>query len=610
MIALLPHHLKMLQVESAITPQVIEARGYRSVTADECYKYGITGQQARDGLLLPVYTPDGGNGLYVLRPDNPRIDKKKQEPIKYEWPKKTPPRVDCPPVCLPMLKNPAIPLWITEGQKKGDLLASLGLCVIDFPNGVWGFKSKEGILADLDHIAWDGREVNIIFDSDVSTKPGVAQAMRRLTAALSNRGAKVTCVPLPEKNGKTGVDDFIAQGGTLEQLLSFAQIGKALPIRTEAANDKKSTEYLEVLKKLGHTFQMRDTDERLMVSGRPMSDGLRAKIRTQMRDLGYNRYLSAVEDTYLAWAHGSRFHPVKDYLSSLKWDGYPYIAHLAAYFSDTDNIFGRWLKVWLVGAVAKAFEGAQNPMLVLDSRQGLGKSYFAAWLGGPLPDYYIEAPINPDDKDNAIRLMSKFVWEVAELGSTFRRSDREALKFFLTQQTVTVRVPYAKHPIDKPAMASFIGTINNEAGFLTDPTGNRRFLVCELTGIDWAYTKMDVNNIWAEAYHEYKNGYDRHLTPDEVKLQQAINSRYRIDSHVMGLFFRYFDFTTNPDHPNFESWKSGAEILQILGSHGLRGNDKTNAMELAAGLKELGIEKAKKANVSSYRGVTQRIIAG
>lgn len=610
MITLLPHHLKMLQVESAIPSQIIQARGYRSVTADECYKYGITGKQARDGLLLPVYTPDGGNGLYVLRPDVPRIDKQKQKPIKYEWPKKTPPRVDCPPVCLPMLKDPSIPLWITEGQKKGDALASLGLCVIDLPNGVWGFKSKEGILADLDHIAWKDREVYIVFDNDVSTKPGVAQAMRRLTAALSNRGAKVAPVPLPEKNGKTGVDDFIAQGGTLEELLSLAQIGKALPIRTEAANEKKSVEYLEVLKKLGHTFQMRDTDERLMVSGRPMSDGLRAKIRTQMRDLGYNRYLSAVEDAYTAWAHENRFHPVKDYLSSLEWDGYPYIAHLAAYFSDTDNVFGRWLKVWLVRAVSKVFEATQNYMLVLDGKQDLGKSSFAAWLGSPLPDYFIEAPINPDDKDNAIRLMSKFVWEAAELGSTFRRSDREALKFFLTQQTVTVRVSYAKYDIVKPAMASFIGTINNEAGFLTDPTGNRRFLVSELTRIDWAYTQMDVNQVWAEAYHEYRNDYARQLTPAEGKLQQDINNRYRVDSYVMGLFFRHFDFTTNPDHPNFELWKSGAEILQTLGGFGLRGNDKTNAMELAAGLKELGIEKAKKGNVSSYRGVTQKLTAG
>jgi hypothetical protein len=66
-------HRKMLEVESAISPAVIAARGYQTVTAAGARQYGFTGQQARDGLLLPVHTTDGQVAGYVLRPDTPRV---------------------------------------------------------------------------------------------------------------------------------------------------------------------------------------------------------------------------------------------------------------------------------------------------------------------------------------------------------------------------------------------------------------------------------------------------------------------------------------------------------------------------------------------------------
>jgi hypothetical protein len=67
------HHRHMLEVESAIDPSIIAARGYRSVTADEARRYGFVDGQARAGLIIPVHTTDGKIAGYVLRPDNPRI---------------------------------------------------------------------------------------------------------------------------------------------------------------------------------------------------------------------------------------------------------------------------------------------------------------------------------------------------------------------------------------------------------------------------------------------------------------------------------------------------------------------------------------------------------
>lgn len=113
-----------------------------------------------------------------------------------------------------MLGDPRTPMWITEGQKKSDALASHGLCAIALL-GVWGFKGKNPfggttILADFDAIALDGRDVRLVFDSDVMTKPQVRQALDRLTEHLQRKGAHVTAVYLPHADGtKVGVDDYL-----------------------------------------------------------------------------------------------------------------------------------------------------------------------------------------------------------------------------------------------------------------------------------------------------------------------------------------------------------------------------------------------------------------
>lgn len=634
---LLDHHEKMLSVGSAISSEIIKARGCKSVTATEARQYGFAGQQARDGLLLPVRPPDGSNGLYMLRPDNPRTydNKRKQKlpdgtypqkVIKYEWPKGVGPRVDVPPVCLPMLKDVTKPVIITEGIKKGDSLAthmaSRGYCILDFPNGVWGFKSPDGILADLDYIKWENRDVFIVYDSDV-VKKEIGKSMARLSKVLSNRKATVSPIPLaPGPNGeKQGVDDFFAQGGTVEELLHFAELGKLLGFRNGSKDDPlpKSAEYLEVLHSLDYTFTMDDITDGILVNGQPITDPLEAEIKTRMRDLGYKQ-VNVIADAYLAWAHHHRVHSVKDYLNGLKWDGQGHIAQLSDYFIDDHaaeyeaiypdstyfggEVFTLWLTRWLIGAVAKVLGRQQNAMLVLDGLQGCGKSYFVNWLGGVLPGHFIEAPINPDDKDVWLRLMSKFVWEVSELGATTRRADRDALKNFISTRIVTVRKPYGRYDTVKPALASLVGTVNNEAGFLSDPTGNRRFLVCRLSEINWQYTAMiDPHQVWAEAVHLYRQGERWQPNAQETKLQQLINDEYMIETPLNGLLLKHYDI-----NPKSEIWIPAIAIITHLESVGLKGYQVANLKDLAITMDNLKVEKKRvgKARTVCYRGVTKR----
>lgn len=78
-----------------------------------------------------------------------------------------------------------------------------------------------------------------------------------------------------------------------------------------------------------------------------------------------------------------------DYLKSLTWDQQPHISRLAAHFSDTNGVIGLYLRKWAIGAVARAYTGAQNAGLVLDGAQGLGKSRFVRWLC-PLPKLFVD----------------------------------------------------------------------------------------------------------------------------------------------------------------------------------------------------------------------------
>src|SRR5439155_1756313 len=126
-----------------ISDAVIRARGYRTIThAAELEPMGFSpAQRLVPGLLLPIWTVDGSNGLYVYRPDTPRQKRDRNgvpKVHKYELPPGSDVQLDCPPTCRPQLANPAVPLWITEGQKKADALVSCGLCAVALL-GVWNF---------------------------------------------------------------------------------------------------------------------------------------------------------------------------------------------------------------------------------------------------------------------------------------------------------------------------------------------------------------------------------------------------------------------------------------------------------------------------------------
>lgn len=371
-----------------------------------------------------------------------------------------------------------------------------------------------------------------------------------------------------------------------------------------APPNPKSKHYIDALRALGWGFRLNEMDDTVEVSGAPISDPIRAYIRTQLRDFGYKK-VNVAEDAWIAEAYHNRYHPVREYLDGLTWDETDHIWLLSEHFTDINDVFFTWLRRWLIGAVARAYRpGEQNRVLVIDGKQNIGKSYFVRWLASPLPQYHVEGPVDPSNKDSLVRLAGNWIWEIAELGSTIRKADREALKFFISQEVITVRRPYGHEDMRKPALASFIGTVNNESGFLSDPTGSRRFMSTTVTEIDWSYAKeVDIDQVWAQARALFDLGEPHHLDAHEAQQAADINAGYEIDDPTLEYVMAHY--VIDPDDQ--EAFTPTTQILNVLKSDGVRlGSDRSLSMSIGAALRGVGIESCRR----DYNGRRQRGYVG
>lgn len=364
------------------------------------------------------------------------------------------------------------------------------------------------------------------------------------------------------------------EGYTLEDLYRWAKDDKRGSLQLPSGYKAKPSKYAAALSTMGYTFSLNDMNEAVVVNGLTLAKGREhlgdireASILVQLAEYGYaNQGLARL--VFMAEADKHRFHPVRECLTALQWDGRDHIGALCRYFTDESGILQLVLTKWLAGAVNKVLAdrpGEQNPMVVLDGPQGIGKSRFVWWLGSILPGLYIQSPIDPSDKDFVIRQLSMFVWEVEEVGATFRKSDQEALKAFISREYGTVRKPYGRGDITKPVVCNYIGTVNNEHGFLADTTGNRRFRPTRVSAIDWAYCRdMDVSQVWGQAVALWRDGMTSALSKDEAARVQEVTAEYEQEDPLGYHIFDLFD--VDPD--DLGSFTATAVILKHLRNTG------------------------------------------
>jgi predicted P-loop ATPase len=387
------------------------------------------------------------------------------------------------------------------------------------------------------------------------------------------------------------------------------------PALTPDKDSAKWADYTIAIRALGYSVRMNDLDSTVELNGKPIDDGLEAELLMRMRDLGF-KSAPWVLRALTATAHTNRYNPIVDFLNDLEWDGHDWITDFASYVTDkhahiiyedgsNQSVFAAWLKRWGIGAVGKVLKTGklrtQNPMLVLAGGQNAGKSTLARVINPLADEYHCEETIEPDHNDHKRYLATKFVWEVAELGATTRKADREGLKNFLTKQDSNFRVPFAKHSVTKPAMVSFIGTINPEAGFLNDPTGHRRFLVVDIDRIDFGYIeKINIGQLWAQFVALYHAGEPAGLSPEEKIVADAIRGDHEMEDMYSGFVMKYYDI----DPAQVEWQEQTTEIVDQLQINGVHNANVTN---IATALKRLGLTSKrptiKGQKVTMYYGV-------
>ena len=219
------------------------------------------------------------------------------------------------------------------------------------------------------------------------------------------------------------------------------------------------------------------------------------------------------------------FHPVRDYLRGLVWDGKPRLDTLLIdHFKAEDSAYTRAVtRKTFTAAAARIFEpGIKfDNMLILEGVQGVGKSSFFR----DMAQNWFTDSVGNFGKDSVENLKGKWLAEVGEL-SIFKKAEVEHIKAFLSRQVDRIREAYARRSTDFPRQSICIGSTNETGDYLKDDE-NRRFwpVRCHVSEFVQTMSPETIAQFWAEAMTAYKAGeplfLDDAAIVDEAKAQQA-----------------------------------------------------------------------------------------
>lgn len=217
-----------------------------------------------------------------------------------------------------------------------------------------------------------------------------------------------------------------------------------------------------------------------------------------------------IDDALQEVTQDNKFHPVRQYLTGLTWDGECrvdtlFIDYIGA--EDTDYIRAVTRK-WMCGAIARVMEpGVKfDTAIVLYGSQGLGKSLILERLGRK---WFNNSLVDIKTKDALEQIQGSWINELAELAPTYK-NDNEIVKAFISRTSDRFRSPYGRRTEEYPRQCVFAGSTNNLM-FLKDRTGNRRFW--PITGDKdrktknaWELSKDEIDQLWAEAFTYWAEG--------------------------------------------------------------------------------------------------------
>ena len=296
------------------------------------------------------------------------------------------------------------------------------------------------------------------------------------------------------------------------------------------------------------------------------------------------------------------FNPFKEYLNNLSKPGeQDYIRELAQTVrvkggEQEQKLWHLYLKKWLVGMVASwiSEDVVNNVILVLIGEQGAYKTtWFNYLLPPPLKQYfYTKTNANRMSKDDILTL-AQYALVCCEELDTMRPAELNQLKAAVTMPSIDERAAYAHYHEHRKHIASFCGTGNNTQ-FLSDPTGNRRWLPFEVASIlSPREHPFHYEGIYAQALSLYTSGFQYWFTKEEIQELNRHNKQFEtphLEHELVDLYFR------RPIDSELGEFISVARALQMI-SNGI--SQKLSAVNVGRAFSDLGF---KRVRTNSSRG--------
>lgn len=194
------------------------------------------------------------------------------------------------------------------------------------------------------------------------------------------------------------------------------------------------------------------------------------------------------------------FHPIRQMIDSLEWDGVSRVNKwLTTYLDAKDTALNQAIgRIMLIAAVRRIrAPGVKfDTIPVFEGKQGTGKSTALSILAGP-GNHSDNEILTNDTKAHMEAMEGVWIYELSEL-SGLNKNEVERMKAFASRSEDRARMAYARHSVARPRQTIFVGT-TNEHQYLKDRTGNRRFLPVKTGVIDLVGLRADRDQLWAEA---------------------------------------------------------------------------------------------------------------
>lgn len=310
---------------------------------------------------------------------------------------------------------------------------------------------------------------------------------------------------------------------------------------------------------------------------------------------GIDKLLAAL----LASKFVEEYNPFKNYLEGLptwKEGDKDYITYLASFVKvkpENRDWFDLMFKKHLVRSLACALNVIpfNKHCFTLHGKQNDGKTSFLRFLCPTELIDYIKEDLDIHNKDGRLALCQNLYINLDEL-SALSRYEISKIKSFFTIDNVKERLPYGKKPVRISRTASFMAS-TNESEFLTDPTGNVRWLVFEIDGIQHddggakGYNALvDINKVYAQAHHLLRSGYKYQLTAAELKQSEARNAGHIVHTDETEAIAKFFVPTKESE--TGAKFMTAFEISDWLQVHT---SMKTNNIKVGKSLGILGFER-------------------